>query len=165
MTRFDRMSPKPLSGRHVLVGLLAFFGIVFAVNFYFAFASLSTNTGLVAEEPYRKGLGYNKRIAADDRQAALHWTANLGVTPAGGVDLLLRDEVGQPVRGRSVAVSIGRPATERFDRTLVLTEAFPGIYSASTGSLGPGNWVVDAEVRAAGGEPEYRMRRRLWLKQ
>jgi nitrogen fixation protein FixH len=149
----------------VLVGLLAFFGIVFAVNFYFAFASLSTNTGLVAEEPYRKGLGYNKRIAADDRQAALHWTANLGVTPAGGVDLLLRDEVGQPIRGRFVAVSIGRPATERFDRTLVLTEAFPGIYSASTGSLEPGNWVVDAEVRAAGGEPEYRMRRRLWLKQ
>ncbi len=155
-----------LDGRRVLMMLVGFFGTVFAVNFYFAYASISTNTGLVAEEPYVKGLGYNKRIAASDRQAGLHWTADLGVTTAGAVDLMLRDAAGEPVRGRVVALNIGRPATERFDRALVLAEAYPGIYSAATSGLEPGNWVVDAEVRSArGGETEFRLRRRLWLKQ
>ena len=59
-----------LNGRHVLIGLLLFFGTIFAVNGYFMFVALSTYTGVVADEPYRKGLAYNARIAADERTRA-----------------------------------------------------------------------------------------------
>ena len=48
-----------LDGRHVLMMLFAFFGVIFAVNGYFLFSALSTHTGVVAVEPYRKGLAYN----------------------------------------------------------------------------------------------------------
>ncbi len=54
-----------LTGRHVLLIFLAFFGSIFAVNGWFLYSALSTHTGVVAVEPYRKGLAYNERIARD----------------------------------------------------------------------------------------------------
>ena len=45
-----------LRGHHVLAGFLAFFGVVLAVNGAMIYSAISTHTGLVAIEPYRKGL-------------------------------------------------------------------------------------------------------------
>ena len=63
-----------LQGRQVLACSLAFFAAVFIVNGAMIYSALSTHTGLVANEPYRKGLHYNERIAADERQAHLGWS-------------------------------------------------------------------------------------------
>ena len=49
---------------------LGFFGVVFVVNGAMIYSAVSTHSGLVANEPYRKGLHYNERIDADERQAA-----------------------------------------------------------------------------------------------
>jgi len=62
-----------LRGRHVLFAFLGFFGVIFAVNGVFLYAALSTHTGVVANEPYRKGLNYNQRIAAFQAQEQLGW--------------------------------------------------------------------------------------------
>ena len=53
---------------------LGFFATVFVVNGAMIYSAVSTHSGLVANEPYRKGLHYNERIAADERQARLGWT-------------------------------------------------------------------------------------------
>ena len=63
-----------LRGRHVLWAFLGFFATVFVVNGAMIYSAVSTHSGLVANEPYRKGLHYNERIAADERQARLGWT-------------------------------------------------------------------------------------------
>lgn len=153
-----------LQGRHILATFAAFFGVVFAVNAWFLYSALSTHTGLVAQEPYRKGLAYNSRIAANDRQAELGWSADLALAGRETLRLHLRDAAGTPVEGRLVHVMIGRPATERFDVKMTLAETAPGSYAASMPPLASGTWVVSAEVlREAGGEPEYRLRRRQWL--
>src|SRR5688572_2876208 len=73
-----------LRGGHVLAAFLAFFGVIFAVNGVFLYMALSTHTGLVAQEPYRKGLHYNDRIAAAERQQALGWTSDLRLAPESG---------------------------------------------------------------------------------
>ena len=57
-----------IQGWHVLVGMIVFFGIIFAVNGVFLVSALNTHTGIVSQQPYRKGLDYNARIAADARQ-------------------------------------------------------------------------------------------------
>jgi nitrogen fixation protein FixH len=60
---------------------------------------------------------------------------------------------------------LGRPATNRFDVKLALTETAPGRYEAQTGEIAEGGWLVTLEVRMpTGAEPIYRARRRLWLK-
>jgi nitrogen fixation protein FixH len=154
-----------LAGRHVLGLLLAFFGAVFVVNGALIYEAVRTNSGLVANEPYRKGLHYNARIAADERQAQLGWRDSLDVTREGAVALVLKDGTGQPVAGLKVETVLGRPATNREDLRVALIEVAPGRYEAHTPPLAAGNWVVALEARAAGDaeEPIYRTRRRLWL--
>ena len=157
--------PRGMQGRHVLGAFLAFFGTVFAVNGALIYEAVSTHTGLVANEPYRKGLAYNERIAADERQARLGWTETLEVGRDGHVTLALAERDGRAVRGLKIGGVLGRPSTNRLDAKLALTETAPGRYEAQTAAVGDGSWLITLEARPhADAEPIYRMRRRLWLK-
>ncbi len=157
---------RGLQGHHVLYAMLAFFGVIFAVNGLMLYHALATHSGLVAQEPYRKGLAYNERIAADERQAGLMWSVDVIVSRQGGIAVTLADVGGKPVGGRRVEATLGRAASSRQDLRLHLIEDVPGRYVAMAGAIGPGAWVVDAVVRDAADAmtPLYRLRRRLWLK-
>lgn len=157
---------RGLRGAHVLGMFLAFFAAVFVVNGAMIYSALSTHTGLVANEPYRKGLHYNERIAADERQARLGWTDKVDVGRDGRVGVALADSGGRPVSGLKVEVVLGRPSTNRHDVKLALTETAPGRYEAQTAPLAEGAWLITLDARAASNveDPIYRSRRRLWLK-
>ena len=153
---------------HVLALMIGFFGVIFAVNGVFLYVALSTHTGLVALEPYRKGLHYNDRIAAAERQEALRWTPDLRLVPeSGALTLALTDASGLPVPGLEISGVIGRPSTVQHDTKLALFETAPGRYAAAVGAREPGDWLVTLEAAretSAGRDIVYRLRRRLWLK-
>jgi nitrogen fixation protein FixH len=154
-----------LQGRHVLWTFLAFFAAIFAVNGAMIYAAVSTHTGLVANEPYRKGLHYNERIAADARQANLGWTEKLVVDRNGHVELALSSADGHAIRGLLIKAVLGRPATQGQDIQLALSEMEPGRYEAQASMLPAGSWLISLEARTAtAADPIYRARRRLWLK-
>lgn len=154
-----------LRGGHVLGAFLGFFATVFVVNGALIYSAISTYSGLVANEPYRKGLQYNERIAADERQARLGWKDVLEVGRDGRVRMGLSDADGRPVRGMRVGGVLGRPSTNRHDIALQLVEASPGQYEARTSPLPEGNWLLSLEVREHEvADPVYRTRRRIWLK-
>ena len=159
-------APRELKGRHVLFMLIAFFGVVFSVNGVFLTRALQTHTGIVSVEPYVKGLKYNERIAAGERQAKLGWRETLSIGVDGAIALAIEDDGGRPVRGLKFDGSIGRPSTSSRDRTVALVETDPGRYVAQTASLDEGTWVVAFEATSSdhGTEPVYRLRRRIWLK-
>jgi nitrogen fixation protein FixH len=152
-----------VQGRHVLAVFLGFFAAIFVMNGVLIYWAVTTHAGLVANEPYRKGLHYNERIAADERQARLGWTDTLAVARDGGVALLLKDSGERPVTSLKVDIVLGRPATTREDVRIALREVAPGRYEAQTAPLEPGSWLVALEARADAGEPVYRKRRRLWF--
>jgi len=155
-----------LHGRHVLGILLGFFGVVFTANALMIFCAISTNTGLVASEPYRAGLRYNERIAADEQQILLGWVERLDVNREGQVLVGLAERDGRPLAGLRIEGSLGRPSTNRLDRTLTFSEASPGRYEAVTDPLGAGTWVLAVTARADANaqDPLYRLRRRLWIR-
>lgn len=155
-----------LKGWHVAAMLSVFFGIVFTVNGVFLTSALRTHSGVVSVEPYVKGLKYNERIEAGDRQAKLGWDDTLTLGTDGRVAVTLRDAGGRPVQGLRFEGSLGRPATNRLDRPLLLAEAEPGRYVASGPPLEEGTWIVSLEAvsRDHAAEPVYRLRRRIWLK-
>lgn len=161
-----RREPAGIKGSHVLMGFLGFFGIIFAVNGSMIYNAVSTNSGLVANEPYRKGLHYNERIAASERQALLNWTEGATLDRGGRVSITLENEAGTPVQGLVVNAVVGRPSTNRADIPLKLQEIAPGRYEASAGALEAGAWLLAFEARVAekAEEPVYRARRRMWLK-
>jgi nitrogen fixation protein FixH len=158
-----RRKAEDLQGRHVLAVFLAFFAAVFVANGAMIYQALSTHTGLIANEPYRKGLHYNERIAADERQARLGWTDKLDVTQHGGIALVLTDSSGQPVSGLKVEAVLGRPATYRQDVRVALREVAPGRYEAQTAPLRAGSWLIALEALADAEDPVYRKKRRLWF--
>ncbi len=155
-----------LKGRHVLMVFLGFFLVVFAVNGVFLYSAISTYTGIVSVEPYRKGLNYNDRIAADEAQKAQGWHEALEVTRSGQVTLRLTNRLGAPVEGLSVTGTFGRPSTAQHDVKLALTEVQPGTYAAHVSNPEAGAWIVALEARsvAASNEITYQLRKRLWLK-
>jgi len=156
---------RNVNGRAVLAVFLTFFGAIFAVNGALIYAALSTHTGLVANEPYRKGLAYNERILADERQAQLGWSERLELGRDGHLRLALAGRDSRPVMGLRVQGVLGRAATNRHDIDLALVETAPGQYEAQGPELAAGSWLIALEARTAeGAQPTYRLRRRLWLK-
>ncbi len=157
--------PRQLSGRHVLMMLLAFFGVIFAMNGFMMFSALSTYTGVVSVEPYRKGLAYNQRIADGERQDALGWHDHASLERSGLVAVQMAASDGTPLVGLQLTAVLGRPATARGDMPLTFTEAAPGDYRAVVGPLAAGTWMITLEAyRDADHTAPYRAKRRLWLK-
>ena len=159
-----------IQGWHVLVGMIVFFGIIFAVNGIFLVSALNTHTGIVSKQPYRKGLDYNDRIAADARQQKLGWAHTVALDQKeGAARLVLTDKQGRPVSGLDVQGFLGRPSTDQHDTRLAMQETgAPGTYSAKIGALEPGNWLLQVEARETKSDGVeavvYRLRKRLWLK-
>ncbi len=168
MTATHEKSPaRVLTGRTVLAIFVGFFAVVFAVNGVLMYEALSTRSGMVANEPYRKGLKYNERIAADERQSALGWKADIALSPdAKSLTVALSTDKGEPVAGLAIVGHIGRPVTDKEDHELTLVEATPGQYTAAFPSAEPGAYVADIEISdaaASEGTVLYRARRRLWV--
>ena len=156
---------KELTGRHVLYILIGFFGVIFAVNGYMAYAAISTFNGREANS-YSQGLHYNERIAAAKAQTELRWSHKVELSEAGIVQVAFSDKDGAPVAGLSLKGEIGRPAADRFTHQLAFAENKPGVYTASPGVQEAGRWVVAlaaARSRAQGEQPVYRVKERLWL--
>jgi nitrogen fixation protein FixH len=155
-----------LQGRHVAIIFFTFFGTIFAMNGAMIYSAFSTYSGIVSNEPYRKGLNYNDRIAADARQARLGWNDAITVGRDGHVVVMLADRDGQPIAGARLDAQIGRPSTNRHDIKIDLGETAAGRYEAQVGTLDEGSWTISVDVKTTDGgvEPVYRARRRLWLK-
>jgi|LNFM01.1.fsa_nt_gb nitrogen fixation protein FixH len=166
------VGPQPgLRGHHVLAGFIVFFGTIFAVNGVLLYKALSTHSGIVAQEPYRKGLHYNERVDADERQRALGWREDIALDAKGQVGVTLTNSTGGAVTDLSITGYLGRPSTTKHDLEVKLKEIRPGQYSADVGALETGAWLLALEARptldgraAATSEPIYRLKRRLWLK-
>lgn len=156
------------TGRHMLFALLAFFGIVFAMNIYMVRVAISTNSGLEGQSPYRSGLKYNERIAAAERQEALGWSDRIALADGGSrLVVTLSDRNQAAVEGLKVAAVLGRPTTVVEDESLVLEEKAPGQYEAVTKITAPGYYIASIEAidpSKADDGVIYRARTRLWLK-
>jgi nitrogen fixation protein FixH len=168
MTANALIRGTPITGRTVLMLLAGFFGTIFAVNGVFLALALSTNTGIVANEPYRKGLKYNERIAADEHQTELGWKSDIAFdNTSGRLVVVLNDRDGIAVRGLNATVNIGRAATDREDISTPLTEVAPGRYESELPHHGFGSFVANLEARVPRDNAQglvYRARRRLWIK-
>jgi nitrogen fixation protein FixH len=156
---------REIKGRHVLLVLSAFFGIMFIVNGIFVYFAIATFSGGDTSNPYQKGLHYNDELQADERQAERGWRTDVAYDGrAGQLRVSLLDKAAAPLSGLHVAVQLSRPATSKDDRYIRLTEVSPGVYEADVG-LAPGLWVIDMASREAdeGRESAYRLKQRLYV--
>ncbi|MCA8930167.1 MAG: FixH family protein [Alphaproteobacteria bacterium] len=155
---------RPITGTHVLLGLIAFFGVMLAVNSAFVYFATSTFSGLSTEDPYRKGVAYNQTLRAYRAQEATGWHARAEMDGQ-NVRLTVTDADGKPVEGLTIGGRIGRPSTDAEDRSLTFQGFGRGLYVADAGTLDSGVWDLAADAHPAGSAdaPPFKVTARLWV--
>lgn len=136
---------KPFTGRKFLFVVLAFFGVIIAVNLTMAFKAVSTFPGLEVKNSYVASQTFDKDRAA---QEALGWTVEPSYE-GGHVSLVIRDRAGLPAPVAGLSALIGRTTMAHQDVTPEFSYS-GGIYSAPV-VLAPGAWLIHLEARAADG--------------
>lgn len=160
----DHMSSlqKPITGRHVLIAMIAFFGVIVAVNMTMAVFASRSWTGLEVKNSYVASQDYNAKLAVADRQRARGWKSRL-MREGNALTLTVATSTGRAVGGAKIEAKLRRPVQENDDRVLTFQETVPGAYRAVAPPQS-GSWDVDVSVYAQGEEP-YRQVFRILVKE
>jgi nitrogen fixation protein FixH len=125
---------------------VGFFLVVFIANGLLIVFALTSWTGLDGADAYRRGVHYNRALAAAAHQTELGWHSKIGFADAGGragrIEFTLTDRERAPVRHAAVKATIVRPTAAGHDFTETLAEASPGHYAAIISFPMPGQWEV-----------------------
>lgn len=142
------IAARRITGRHVLWGMIGFFGVIFAVNGTFLYVALMTWTGADVDNAYVRGIAYNRVLEAAEAQRALGWTVVVDslTADAGTADLTLsyKDAEGAPMSGLSVDARFRHPVQRAYDRTVTLSDRGSGLYGAVLALPSAGLWDVHA---------------------
>ena len=155
---------RRLTGRTVLMILLAVFGVVFAVNGIFIAEAVTTFRGGDEQSPYLQGLEYNRTLAHRTEQAKRGWRAAIAFDRTGAdakVTVILRTHAGAPIAGERLFGDLRHPADAARDRIFVLAQENPGTYSAIVPRVARGAW--DVGVHSKSRVTPFEASRRIWL--
>jgi nitrogen fixation protein FixH len=135
------------TGKHMLIIMLSFFGVVIGVNLVMAWFANASWSGLIVSNGYVASQSFNSDLQHIRAQQSLGWAVSLS-HDAAGLRFSVKDKRGNSVNGLSVAGSVQRTVTNRDDIKLDFAETAPGQYSAPA-AMAPGLWeaVIQAQAR------------------
>lgn len=147
------------TGKHMAIYMIAFFGVIIAVNFFMATLANKSWTGLIVKNSYVASQQYNDELDKASKQASLGWYSLL--TYAEGMLILtLKDENNQPLVFDEVMAEIGRPAFEQEDKVLQFMPVTGGSNKIAI-SLEQGVWAVS--IKGVLGDKTYRRDARIYV--
>lgn len=156
---------RPITGRSVLLCLVAFFAVVTGVNAVMIVAAVSTFGGVETGSAYQAGLAFSREAAAVHAQDALHWDVKGAVRLAPGgeaqVEVSARDANGRPLAGITATAALQHPTDKRADHALTLDERTTGTFRGTTAAAA-GQWDLVIEL-SRGGARMFRSKNRVVL--
>jgi nitrogen fixation protein FixH len=157
---------RELTGKHVLLCLLGFFGVVFAVNAVMVKAATSTFGGVETSSSYKAGLLFEQEVARAEKQDELHWQVDgkIARDKAGEAvfDVFARDAQGAPLVGITAQARLAHPADERRDHMIVLDRTGAGLFHGEAQAQA-GQWELIVDLYR-GDMRVFRSRSRVTLK-
>lgn len=150
----DIVAPRRrgLSGPKVAMILTGFFLTVTAVDVVMITSALDSQSGLVTEHSYERGLAFNDLLAREARQEKLGWKLSV-VQMAGRLSVAITDDKGQSVAVDRLELRLVRSSDARLDRTLAPVPAAGGRFEAELAGAPAGLWQV--AVTAFRGEDRF----------
>ncbi|MCZ7675020.1 MAG: FixH family protein [Roseovarius sp.] len=136
---------REITGRHVLIGFIAFFGVIIGVNILLAVSAVRSFPGLEVSNGYVASQSFDARRTA---QEALGWDLQAGVS-GGMLYLAFTDAAGQPVRPARIEASVGRPTEDIDDTEPALV--WVGERFEAPVALGKGKWILRLRAYAGDG--------------
>lgn len=153
---------KPITGKHVLIAFVLFFGVIIAVNATMITLGAKSFPGEDAKKSYLQGLKYNETLVSRQHARDLGWQASVRADRAtGAVVVDLRDRQGQPLASGQLSGLLRHPTNANRDVVLVFQPEAAGRYRVTGVALTPGRWDIDLRIAAAGGDVD--MRQHLWI--
>jgi len=132
---------KELTGRHVLLMLLTFFGVMLVVNIYFTVAAVKTFRGEDVPRSYRQGLEYNKTITARSLQNDMGWTVRINHSDT-DIILLFQDTAGRALNDLNIKAKLRHPIDTDQDRAIEFFSHGGGRYIAHQTDAISGRWSL-----------------------
>ena len=139
------MARRKFTGWHMTMILVAFFGVVIAVNFFMARMAVGTFGGTVVDNSYVASQNYNRWLAAAARQDRLGWTVKASLTAERFVTIDVHQD-GGPLPGAAAVGNAQHPLGQADDIELEF-EPQTGGRLISTETLPAGRWNVQISVR------------------
>lgn len=122
--------------------------------------SLNSFTGLSETDPYRRGLDYNKTIAARDRDRALGWRVSVGFEPEGAlrglVKVAARDAAGSELKGARVSGTAEHPVGGKEPVKIAFGSFESGSAEGALAVDAPGRWFLRVRIEDNGESIERR---------
>ncbi|WP_421927660.1 FixH family protein [Neoaquamicrobium sediminum] len=157
----DSRTRGGFTGLHMLAIMIAFFGVIIAVNVTMAVTASTSWTGLVVKNTYVASQEFNRKAQEGRAQAALGWAATLAVSD-GTVRFTLADADGvmKPMQGGTA--TFRRPVGDVEDTVVTLAAQPDGSINGPV-ALAEGAWIVEVQAEAGLAHP-YRDTRRLSIR-
>ena len=142
---------KELTGKHVLIMLITFFGVVFSMSGLLIYQAETSWTGLETFDAFRKGIKYNQQLSESERQNHRGWSMNIKheKRASGGLSLraVPRDRGGETLSGLRITALMKRPTHEGIDQSIQLKETGLGVYTGQFDKLQLGKWYLYITAR------------------
>ena len=154
-----------VTGRMVLIGFIAFFGVVAGVNAIMIHAAISTFGGVETDSSYRAGLAFAREMATVEAQDARHWGVTAKAALEGDatvVEVTARDAAGRPVPNLAATAMLVHPTDRRADHAVALAGAGAGLFRGAT-TAAAGQWDLVIEL-SHDGERLFCSKNRVWLR-
>ncbi|GAA6212523.1 hypothetical protein NBRC116602_22640 [Hyphomicrobiales bacterium 4NK60-0047b] len=107
---------KPFTGKHMLIVMLSFFGVIIAVNLTMATLATSSWTGLVVKNGYIASQHFNKNQEVQEKLVAAGWRSELEYSD--GVFVLSLSKNSKSLVNCQVSGLLSRPVHENENQVL-----------------------------------------------
>ncbi|MEL6738807.1 MAG: FixH family protein, partial [Pseudomonadota bacterium] len=128
---------RQFTGKHMLITMVAGFGIVAAVNFYMASLAVGGFHGIVVDNSYVASQKFNDWIEEAEAMEALGWSTEAARDETGHVVLTTE---GVPA-GAAISAELRRPIGKREFASLTFAPLGDGRYR-SLEALDEGRWTM-----------------------
>lgn len=144
---------RTFTGRHMLLIMLASFGVIIAVNALMATYAIRTFSGTVVDNSYVASQEYNAWLAEARMQRRLGWTIDAARQGDGRL-VITAHSPREALSRAAVTANATHPLGLLPDQRLTMVGAGNGRY-VSTKPLQPGRWLLHIEVRQDGHDARY----------
>ena len=155
---------RPVTGRMVLICLIAFFAVISLANGIMIRAALTTFGGVETGSAYQAGQTFKNEVAAARAQEARHWQVKVTLHRTDSqtlIEIEAVDASGRQLAGLEATASLHHPTDARADQSVAMTEDTSGHFRGSAGTaLGQRDLLVEF---TRDGERMFRSRNRIVL--
>jgi len=140
---------KKITGFHVTLMFVAFFGVIMAVNFLMAGLALGSFSGTVVDNSYVASQKYNQWLEESRQEAAHGWTVSKPKRADNKLQMSVTNADGTALSSSKVAAMAYHPVGQTKAIKLTFSENTAGQY-ISNESLPDGRWKLKISISQGG---------------